>query len=429
MSDAADLSEDPPAEEMAGINSELETARDLLSDGHRDEALEVCKSILTRKNLPLRSAATLSLIMRELGQTQAADEIRGIVLSGVQANYAQIQESVVALLPVAESMADLGERDLAERMVRRALEIAPGDVRVLSSAVAFLAQTQRMGEAHDIAAAFAERMNHDPEILLYLYMMFGHYKAESIARDFLDMARERCTTPSQRAKLNYMLAASGVPVAELDQHGMAVNLFDSFAENYDRHLTALGNNGPSLVYTALEDLKLPKDNSRAILDAGCGTGLCAGFLRDYARTITGVDLSIKMLEKSREKRLYDRLARTDLSIPETFPEGTYDMIVCADVLVYFGALDTVFQNFRRVLNPGGWLIFTVEDELDPTVKSGFKLYTSGRHKHSDGYLLETLARTGFPKPRLLEHARLRNEMALPVLGTVVAVQKSALLAS
>jgi predicted TPR repeat methyltransferase len=69
---------------------------------------------------------------------------------------------------------------------------------------------------------------------------------------------------------------------------------------------------------------------------------------------------------------------------------------------------------------------TVEDEGDETVKTGFKLYPSGRYKHSDTYIEQTVREVGFPKPKLFKHARLRNEFGAPVLGTVFAVQKPAL---
>lgn len=77
------------------------------------------------------------------------------------------------------------------------------------------------------------------------------------------------------------------------------------------------------------------------LDADCGTGLCAAFLRPYAKELHGVDLSVNILEISHKKGGYDFLARTDLSEIVTFPHGKFDMIVCADVQVYFGTLVAV----------------------------------------------------------------------------------------
>jgi predicted TPR repeat methyltransferase len=39
-----------------------------------------------------------------------------------------------------------------------------------------------------------------------------------------------------------------------------------------------------------------------ILDIGCGTGLCGVLLKTTAKTLVGVDLSSKMLEKPGNKR-------------------------------------------------------------------------------------------------------------------------------
>jgi predicted TPR repeat methyltransferase len=417
---------DPDAEILFEINSELEKASELASEGKTEEALGLCVKVLGRENLPARSAASLSLIMRKLGQTQVADKIRSVVLQGIRGNIEQIERSTSTILPTAEALDDLGARDDAERLYWRAIDISPNDPTVILAVAGFLLQQQRKDEAVTLAEEFCTRVGHQFEILLHFSTFFTYFEANEAAKRFLGYAAAQCKTKTQRTQLDFRRAAMGSPVAELDQHNMAVELFDSFADNYDSKLTILGNNGPSLILTAIEELKLPKTQTRRVLDAGCGTGLCAGFLRDYAKDLVGVDLSINMLQKAREKRLYDSLARTDLSNPATFPEGTFDMIVCADVLVYFGALDEVLRNLRRALNPGGWLLATFEDETNQSVKSGFKLYPSGRHKHSDAYLLATLSRAGFPKPRLLEHGRLRNEMTLPVLGTVMAVQKSAL---
>jgi predicted TPR repeat methyltransferase len=417
---------DPDAETMVQINSDLERASDLAAQGSRDEALDLCIKVLGRENLPARSAASLSLIMRQLGQTQTADQIRNVVLQGIHSNLDAIERSVATILPTAEALDDLGAFEEAERLYWRAAEIAPDDPTVVLAVSACLLQRGRTDEAVTFAEAFCVRVGHPFEILLHFSRFFAHFGACDAAGTFLDHAASQCKTQAQRKQLDFQRAGLGGPVAGVDQHTMAVELFDTFAENYDNKLSTLGNNGPSLILTALEDLALPKTRTRRVLDAGCGTGLCAGFLRPYAQDLVGVDLSVKMLEKAREKGGYDSLARTDLSNAATFPNGTFDMIVCADVLVYFGVQDPLFENFRHVLNPGGWLLATVEDETNDAVKSGFKLYPSGRHKHSDAYLIGALSRAGFPKPRLLEHGRLRNEMASPVLGTVVAVQKSAL---
>ena len=60
---------------------------------------------------------------------------------------------------------------------------------------------------------------------------------------------------------------------------------------------------------------------KAVLDAGCGTGLCAPLLRPHATHLTGCDISVPMLEKAKAKLGYDALLRSDLGAPVTLPPG------------------------------------------------------------------------------------------------------------
>ena len=49
-----------------------------------------------------------------------------------------------------------------------------------------------------------------------------------------------------------------------------------------------------------------------VLDLGCGTGSLATFLRPYAATLIGVDISPLMLFKAEEVSLYDSFYKKDL---------------------------------------------------------------------------------------------------------------------
>lgn len=426
-SNAQDVDAGAPDDPMAAFQADLNAARELIIDGKREEALELCLSVLDKEDLPIRIASTLSLILRDLNQTRTADHIREVILKGLKNGPHELPTSTEGLLERAETYADLQAYEEAEDMCLRALKIDPDNFSAVNALCAFLAQRGRLDDALVHALAFCERGGNTFDSFMYFATIFGHLKSKTAVTTFLDKAQEKCTTRTQQAKLDHMRAANDGTSAPQDQHGMAVGIFDTFAENYDAQLAKIKNNGPSMVYTALVELGLPKTPTRRILDAGCGTGLCAGFLREYAKEVVGADLSTGMLEKAREKGLYDFLSRTDLSIPATYPEGQFDMIVCADVLVYFGSLKTVFDNLLHHLTPGGWLLLTVETELEDDLKAGFKLYPAGRYKHTDAYVRQTLTDCGFAKPKLMEHGRLRNEMAKPVVGTMVAVQKPALL--
>lgn len=412
--------------EASKIVARIEDVRVLIDSGDADAAMALCEDILRTPGIPINTAVKVGLLVKELGHTEIAASIFENAYTKLQSVIDRLEDPERALLPAAETLADLGHFDEAEALCQKAIQSAPENLTVAVGYSAFLVHRDRIDEALSVFEQHNDLTNSKFNSAIHFAMVFDHLQSDDAARACLEQAKTYCKTKTQRAKLDFFLASKGMKKNAEDQHGMAVELFDGFAENYDKQLAKLDNNGPSMVFTALEELGLPKTPSRRILDAGCGTGLCAGFLRPYAKELFGVDLSVKMLEISRDKGGYDFLARTDLSEIVTYPEGKFDMIICADVLVYFGALTTVFQNFASILNPGGWLVATVEFENDPTVKTGFKLYPSGRHKHTDEYLLKTLTIAGFPKPKSIKHARLRNELGAPILGTMIAVQKPAL---
>jgi predicted TPR repeat methyltransferase len=424
---AASVILDPDPQVRSDIMARLEEALDLLAADDKDAAWDICDKLLDRTDIPVHAGSKIALVVERLGKKELADRLKASILENIRQVKDRLLDPERALMPAAEALSELGQDEEAEALCRQALEIAPSNLTAATGLVTYLTRRDRHDEAWDTAVGFLDRnQQNEFDVAIHFSMVFGYQNQLERAKQLLERATATCKTKPQRAKLEHFMASFGMTNKELDQHGMAVDLFDDFAESYDQQLQILQNNGPSIIFTALEELQLPKTQTWRVMDAGCGTGLCAGFLREYAKELHGVDLSVKMLEVSRNKGQYDFLARTDLSVPETFPEGKFDLIVCADVLVYFGPLRTVLSNFFKALQPGGLLVFTVETLVSEDTKTGFKLLNSARHAHSDEYLLETLKDTGFPNPKLMQHARLRNEMGRPVLGTVVAVQKPAL---
>jgi predicted TPR repeat methyltransferase len=159
-----------------------------------------------------------------------------------------------------------------------------------------------------------------------------------------------------------------------------------------------------------------------VLDAGCGTGLCAALLKPFARTLTGVDLSQGMLGKARGRKLYDTLQQAELCAYMQQHPGTYDLIVSADTLVYFGALEEVMGAAAQVLRPGGCLCFTVE-ALEDGETGDYRLRHHGRYAHSRDYLAALLGQVGLAVLRL-ELVVLRRDAGLAVAGWLVLGQRS-----
>jgi len=92
-----------------------------------------------------------------------------------------------------------------------------------------------------------------------------------------------------------------------------------------------------------------------ILDAGCGTGGNARFLRRYG-TVVGIDLAAEALELGGE-RLPGVLARASvLDIP--FADARFDLVTSFDVLYHRAVPDEgrALRETARVLRPGGRLL-------------------------------------------------------------------------
>ena len=197
------------------------------------------------------------------------------------------------------------------------------------------------------------------------------------------------------------------------------HLFDQFSADYDtRMIGQLGYGAPAIL-RGLADLVI-SDRSRtySILDLGCGTGLGGMAFKDMASTLDGVDLSPAMIEKARARAIYNRLWVADLETALEAEGNRYDLMLAADTLVYLGDLANVFAGAYRGLVQGGSFLFTAEKKEG----EGFELGPKRRWRHSDSYLREQAAQTGFDVVGFLE-CHPRSEAGVPVEGYAVALRK------
>jgi predicted TPR repeat methyltransferase len=133
-----------------------------------------------------------------------------------------------------------------------------------------------------------------------------------------------------------------------------------------------------------------------------------------------VDLSAGMLKQAAAKKLYDELVQAELTANLAARERSLDLVVSADTLVYFGALEEVVAATSRALRPGGFFIFTLERNTD-TPPADFHLELHGRYTHGEPYVATLLGRHGFDVE--IEYADLRLETGRPVAGLVVRARK------
>jgi predicted TPR repeat methyltransferase len=160
-----------------------------------------------------------------------------------------------------------------------------------------------------------------------------------------------------------------------------------------------------------------------VLDLGCGTGLAGVAIRPHAQRLTGVDLSPRMLEAARAKGVYDRLAEGECMTflrEEAVAVARHDLILAADVFIYFHELMQVPRFALPVMAPGALIAFSVETYDG----DGVILRDTLRYAHGEAHVRHALVQGGMDIV-LLESAPARNEKGEPVPGLVVVARKPA----
>jgi len=177
------------------------------------------------------------------------------------------------------------------------------------------------------------------------------------------------------------------------------SLFDNFAGDFDRRLVnELGYRIPETLAARIKAIE-PRRNLR-VLDLGCGTGLCGVQFADCFSQLTGVDLSAAMLEKARARNLYTELFDASLGEwLETATPRSFDLVLAADVLVYFGDLAPLFTQIARALDHDGLCAFSIE----LTTEKNFVLQPSGRFAHAEDHIRNVCSKLGLKEIEAFPH--------------------------
>lgn len=343
-----------------------------------DEAMAAYRRAIALAPDHANAHANLGMALRRSGQpTEAiAALLQAIALEPSHAN---------AHFHLGKALADQGHYEEAIAAYREAIRANPAHVSAYQSLGMLL---YKLGRGPEATALYQQWLERDPR--------------SSVAR--------------------HMLAAhSGRDVPQRAADAYVQELFDGMADSFDEHLHKLDYRAPKWIAQTIARVLGTPERSLAVLDAGCGTGLCCPFLRPYARWLTGVDLSPRMVDRARARGGYDELVVAEMTAFLSERHQAYDLIVSADTLVYFGELETICSAAAGALQPGGWLAFTVERFADPAAEPGFHLEPSGRYSHAEPYLRHVLTGAGMAIASL-DGVDLRLESGQPVAGFLVAAR-------
>lgn len=276
-----------------------------------------------------------------------------------------------------------GHLEDAAASYRRALALNPNYAEAHNNLGAIL---QLQGHSDEALASYQRAVALHPE-LSQPYLNLGRL-LESLGKSAAAAAcyRRAIKRRIEPDTFSHLLNALEGRTTERAPVAYARTVFDEFAEHFDQRLIGeLGYRIPQILCERLLALRSESDANLAILDLGCGTGLCGIHVAKFASRLVGIDLSPNMLAKARARGVYHTLIESDVTDHlRTAPASEFDAVLAADVFIYFGELREIFQEVARVLHSGGMFAFSIE--LASATAQDYELLSSGRYAQSISYI-------------------------------------------
>ena len=386
--------------------------------GRIAEAREMYQRILRRR--PRDPDALNFLGMLEFRDGKPA---RGIEL--LQKSVRSAPGNPHAWQNLGNMLVQAGDPEGAAQAYERVTGLAPDMWQAWFSRGTCLRRLRRFEEAVEcLKTAISLKPDHDAAYERLGLILYRAGKTRELAELYADWVKYNPDNPTAR---HMYAAAVGDAVPDRASDDYVRVTFDAFADSFDEDLQELGYRAPQLLADAVARYRGAADDGARlqVLDAGAGTGLCGPLLRPHAATLVGVDLSPAMLAKARARDLYDELVVMELGTFLQSRPAAFDVVVSADTLCYFGALDEVLYAARRCLRPGGLLAFTVERWVTSDDEARFHMAPHGRYMHAEAYVGRALREAGLLQCEMTADV-LRQELGVDVPGLVVVAESPAI---
>ena len=387
----------------------------LTAQGKLDEAVAQYRHALAFEPTSADTLNNLGRVLESQGQRDEALEIYRRALALAPDN-ADVHNNLGALFW------QQGRYDEAASHYRQALTLKPAFLDAYNNLAHVLKKQDKLAEAF---ACLEHALTLDPEhegVQLNLCATLYELSLTDRAAAASESARLLAThghRPLIRRGLSG-LVSTGVDERHDSDYARAV--FDHFSNTFDKTLTELGYS-PAALAQALE-IDLQQGPVLDILDAGCGTGMCGALFKPVARSLVGVDVSQRMLDKARALSIYDRLENGDAADFMVGSADAFDLVVLADVLAYVGNLTRLLRAAHQALRRNGRVAVSAENLDREGQADGYRLWPSGRYKHSRRYLEDAFRDAGFVIGKMIE-SELRREAGNMIEAWIVVAEKPA----
>jgi predicted TPR repeat methyltransferase len=386
----------------------------LFQAGLDAEGAELIERVATRCPDYADAQSNLGNVRRAQGRLADAAAAYGRAIA-LAPHHAQAHNNLGVVLK------DLGRLEEAMAAFREAIAL---DSRRADAHFNLANLLEREGQTDEAIMEYQRAIELEPLLVnAYDSLARGLWAKGRAAEAIALLQRLREKMPDNPVASHMLAALTGQDVPARASAGYVQQIFDVFADNFDRVLERLGYQAPALVAEAIAREGGAPAGRWDVLDAGCGTGLCGPLLKPYARRLVGVDLSARMLAKASDRGFYNELVQAELTQFLHDHASAYDLVASADTLVYFGELGGILTATAKALRTGGLLVFTLEEGGETVPQQGFRLQEHGRYCHSEAYVRTTLAQAGAEVCAIMR-AVLRKESGRSVAGLTVAARRA-----
>ncbi|WP_269410163.1 class I SAM-dependent methyltransferase [Lentibacillus daqui] len=183
------------------------------------------------------------------------------------------------------------------------------------------------------------------------------------------------------------------------------NFFSAY-EQMPRSVKGLEGAGEWHILKAL----IPNLKNKTVLDLGCGFGWHCRYARQQqASSVTGVDISEKMIQRAREMTNDPSISYINAPIEDVdFPNSSFDVVISSLAFHYIQSYTSICEKVYAYLKPGGSFVFSVEHPIFTSRNEQDWYYDergSRLHWPVDNYQIEGLRETTFLNESVIKYHR------------------------